>query len=85
MLLLFSSLFPFFPLFFAKSKITFKKIIKSKKKKLLALAIHREPFLVTMIKKEIATAKELDLRPLGKVIIFSDRQTDKQNLLIIYR
>ena len=29
--------------------------------------------------------KELDLRPLGKVIIFRDRQTDRQNLPIIYR
>ena len=27
----------------------------------------------------------LYLRPLGKVIIFRDRQTDKQNLPIIYR
>ena len=29
--------------------------------------------------------KELDLRLLGKVIIFRDRQTDKQSLPIIYR
>ena len=36
----------------------------------MARAIHREHFLVTMLKKEIFTAKELDLRPLGKVIIF---------------
>ena len=47
----------------------------------MATAIHREHFLVTMLKKEIFTAKELDLRPLGKVIIFRDTQ----NLLIIYR
>ena len=48
---------------------------------LVATAIHREHFLVTMLKKEIFTAKELDLRPLGKVIIFCV----KQNLPIIYR
>ena len=30
------------------------------------------------LKKETATAKELDLRPLGKVIIFRDTQTDRQ-------
>ena len=47
----------------------------------MATAIHREHFLVTMLKKEISTAKELDLRPLGKVIIFRV----KQNLPIIYR
>ena len=34
-----------------------------------------------MLKKEIFTAKELELRPLGKVIIFRV----KQNLPIIYR
>ena len=46
---------------------------------LLARAIHREHILVTVfLKKEIATAKELDLRPLGKVIIFLDQQTYKQ-------
>ena len=52
---------------------------------MLARAIHREHFLLQCLKKEIATAKELDLRPLGKVIIFRDRQTDRQNLPIIYR
>ena len=53
---------------------------------LLARAIHREHILVTVfLKKEIATAKELDLRPLGKVIIFCDKQTNRQNLPIIYR
>ena len=41
--------------------------------------------LLQCLKKETATAKELDLRPLGKVIIFRDRQTDRQNLPIIYR
>ena len=45
---------------------------------LLARAIHREYFLLPCLKKEIAIAKELDLRPLGKVIIFRDRQTNKQ-------
>ena len=38
-------------------------------------------FLLQCLKKEIATAKELDLRLLGKVIIFRV----KQNLPIIYR
>ena len=42
-------------------------------------------FLLQCLKKEIATAKELDLRPLGKVIIFCDTQTNRQNLPIIYR
>ena len=37
-------------------------------------------FLLQCLKKEIATAEELDLRQLGKVIIFRYRQTD-----IIYR
>ena len=32
-------------------------------------------FLLQCLEKEIATAKELDLRLLGKVIIFRDRQT----------
>ena len=32
--------------------------------------------LLQCLKKEIATAKELDLRPLGKVIIFRYRQTE---------
>ena len=45
---------------------------------MLARAIHREHFLLECLKKEIATAKELDLRPLGKVIIFRDKQTDRQ-------
>ena len=77
----FSILVSFFPLFFAKFKIFLKKI-KSSKNFLLARAIHREHFLLQCLKKEIATAKELlDLRPLGKVIIFRD----KQNLPIIYR
>ena len=72
--------------FFKKSKIRKKNFKNQKiKKKLLARAIHRKHFLVTMFKKENATAKELDLRPLGKVIIFRDRQTDRQNLPIIYR
>ena len=34
--------------------------------------------MLKCLKKEIATAKELDLRLLGKVIIFRDKQTDKQ-------
>ena len=39
--------------------------------------------LLQCLKKETATAKELDLRPLGKVIIFRDRQTDRTFLLYI--
>ena len=31
--------------------------------------------LLQCLKKETTTAKEHDLRPLGKVIIFRDRQT----------
>ena len=34
--------------------------------------------MLKCLKKEIATAKELDLRLLGKVIIFRDKQTDRQ-------
>ena len=40
-------------------------------------------FLLQCLEKEIATAKELDLRPLGKVIIFRYRQTDRTFLLYI--
>ena len=43
---------------------------------LLASAIHREHFLLHCLKKEIATAKELDLRQLGKVLIFRDTHTE---------
>ena len=76
---LFSYFFPFFPyslqnIFLKKSKV---KIF------LLARAIHREYFLLQCLKKEIATTKELDLRQLGKVIIFRDRQTNKTFLLYI--
>ena len=60
-----------FPLFFAKSFLK----NQSSKKILLARAIHREHFLLQCLKKEIATTKVLDLRPLGKVIIFRDKQT----------
>ena len=42
-------------------------------------------FLLQCLKKEIATAKELDLRLLGKMIIFRDKQTNRQNLPLIYR
>ena len=49
-----------------------KYFLKNQKYKyfLLARAIHREHFLLHCLKKEIATAKELDLRQLGKVLIF---------------
>ena len=50
---------------------------------MLARAIHREYFLLHCLKKEIATAKELDLRQLGKVLIFRYRQTDRTFLLYI--
>ena len=33
-------------------------------------------FLLQCLKKEIAIAKELDLRLLGKVIIFRDKHTE---------
>ena len=68
----FPVLFPFFPLFFAKY------FLKNQKYKffLLARAIHREHFLLHCLKKEIATAKELDLRQLGKVLIFRDTHTE---------
>ena len=46
---------------------------KCQQKKLLARAINREHFLLHCLKKEIATSKELDLRQLGKVLIFRDR------------
>ena len=55
-----------------------KYFLKNQKFKffLLPSAIHREHFLLHCLKKEIATAKELDLRQLGKVLIFRYRQTD---------
>ena len=37
------------------------------------------------MKTDLEVEVEVDLRQLGKVIIFRDRQTDKQNLPIIYR
>ena len=37
------------------------------------------------MKTDLEVEVEVDLRPLGKVIIFRDTQTDKQNLPIIYR
>ena len=40
-------------------------------------------FLLKCLKKEIATAEELDLRSLGKVIIFRDWQTNRAFLLYI--
>ena len=39
--------------------------------------------MLQCLKKEIATTKELDLRQLGKVIIFRDKQTNRQLLLYI--
>ena len=54
-------------IFFKKSKVQIF---------LLARAIHREHFLLHCLKKEIATAKELDLRQLGKVLIFRDTHTE---------
>ena len=40
-------------------------------------------FLLQCLKKEIPTAEELDLRPLGKVMIFRYRQTNRTFLLYI--
>ena len=37
------------------------------------------------MKTDLEVEVEVDLRQLGKVIIFRDRQTDKQNLPIIFR
>ena len=69
----FSILFPYFSPF---SPILCKIFCKKSKVQffLLARAIHREHFLLHCLKKQIATAKELDLRQLGKVLIFRDRQ-----------
>ena len=68
----FSVLFPFFPLFFAKLKKKFKVQIFF----WWHLQFTENIFLLQCLKKEIATAKELDLRPLGKVIIFRVKQTE---------
>ena len=43
---------------------------------LLPLVIHNKHFMLQCLKKEIAIAKELDLRSLGKVIIFLDKHTE---------
>ena len=37
------------------------------------------------MKTDLEVEVEVDLRQLGKVLIFRDRQTNKQNLPIIYR
>ena len=79
----FSVLFPFFPLFFAKLKIYFEKIKSSKTNFCWHVQFIENILLLQCLKKETATAKELDLRPLGKVIIFRDRQTDRTFLLYI--
>ena len=81
----FSVLFPFFPLFFAKWKMYFETIKSWKTNFCWHVQFIENILLLQCLKKETATAKELDLRPLGKVIIFRDRQTNKQNLPIIYR
>ena len=82
MLLLFSSLFrtfSLFPLFFEKLKIYYYKI-KSLKKLCWHVKFIENIFL---FKKEIATAIELDLRPLGKMMIFRDTHTNRTFLLYI--
>ena len=71
----FSVLFPFFPLFFAKWKMYFETIKSSKTNFCWHVQFIENILLLQCLKKETATAKELDLRPLGKVIIFCDRQT----------
>ena len=82
MWLLFSSLFrtfSLFPLFFEKLKIYYYKI-KSLKKLCWHVKFIENIFL---FKKEIATAIELDLRPLGKMMIFRDTHTNRTFLLYI--
>ena len=74
-----------FPLFFAKWKMYFETIKRWKTNFCWHVQFIEKILLLQCLKKETATAKELDLRPLGKVIIFRYRQTDKQNLPIIYR
>ena len=78
---LFSYFFPFFP---SSLQNIFKK---NQKLKFFCWHVQfiENIFLLQCLKKEISTAKELDLRPLDKVIIFRDRQTNKQNLPIIYK
>ena len=70
---------PLFPYFFPFFPYSLQNVfLKNQKYKffLLARAIHREHFLLHCLKKEIATAKELDLRQLGKVLIFCDTHTE---------
>ena len=72
----FSVLVPFFPYFFSKLKYIFKKSKDYKWFFCWHVQFIENIFLLQFfLKKEIATAKELDLRPLGKVIIFRDKQT----------
>ena len=75
---------PLFPYFFPFFPYSLQNIFKKNQKYkffLLARAMHREHFLLHCLKKGIATAKELDLKQLGKVLIFRDPQTAP----IIYR
>ena len=73
------SYFSLFPLFFEKLKIYYYKI-KSLKKLCWHVKFIENIFL---FKKEIATAIELDLRPLGKMMIFRDTHTNRTFLLYI--
>ena len=68
----------FFPYYLQTQKYIVK--IKSSKNICWHVQFIENIFLSQCLKK-VVTAKELDLRPLGKVIIFRDRQ----NLPIVYR
>ena len=57
-------------------EIYFQKKPKVQNRNFLACAIHRKHLLLHCLKKEIATAKELDLRQSGKVLIFRYRHTE---------
>ena len=77
----FAVLFPFFPSSLQNQKHTFKKL-KVQQISWWHVQFIENIFLLQCL-KQIATAKELDLRPLGKVIIFRDKQTDRTFLLYI--
>ena len=73
---LFHHFFRTFFLFFPYSLQNWKYFTSSKKNCWHVQFI--ENIFLLQCLKQIATAKELDLRPLGKVIIFHYRQTDRQ-------
>ena len=71
----FSVLFSFFSPILCK----IENISKVQKKNCWHVQFIENIFLLQCLEKEIATAKELDLRPLGKVIIFRDKLTGGSN------